>query len=77
MVSQTKQVCYVLLDSAVILAEGYLRTLELKLSVFSWFQVFRLFCVLQADVSCGNATNSLGRRKSCPSRTSFDATTSI
>lgn len=46
MVSQTKQVCYILLDSVFILADRCLRTLELKLSVFSWFQVFRFQVVL-------------------------------
>lgn len=40
MVSQTKQGFYILLDSIFILAEGYLRTLAMKLSLFSWFQVF-------------------------------------
>lgn len=50
MVSQTKQVCYILLDSVFILADRCLRTLELKLSVFSWFQVFRFQVVLTKDV---------------------------
>lgn len=34
--SQPHQVCYILLDSILILAERYLRTLQLKIIAFSW-----------------------------------------
>lgn len=36
MLSQPHQVCYILLDSILILAERYLRTLQLKIIAFSW-----------------------------------------